>query len=210
MENNTPLKKLVPTKTLAKAAVITTLIYFLIDFPLSIYSALTWTIDAAPSLKEFYSLPLSLISGILLLIWTYKTNKNSHAAGAANMTFSPKWACILSMVPVLNYFVIQELWKTSLNPSQWKNERGSLRLKWSLSIGILSILVFSFCIIILVILSMKSPESSNAIFNQWRMILEIFALVTAYTAALLELSVILPISSRQEAYRLAQENTPAS
>ena len=82
----------------------------------------------------YWYYPVQWITAILVLKWTYRANYNARQLGAAEMEFTPLWAIGSYCIPVLwfwtPYLVMQEVWKASSNPAQWKNEPGSILLGW--------------------------------------------------------------------------------
>ena len=182
MENNTHSKttvssygQIISTRKLAKAVIYLALVSI---FTYSAFFPLKEEIQLF--VFSLFSIPYLVLS----LIWIYKTNRNSHAAGATGMTFSTKWVCALVLIPIVNYFVMQELWKTSINPANWKNESGSLRLIWFLITDIISLVIM---------MPFFFTDAS------YITILNVLSDVAGTLSTLLLLSVIFRISSSQEA-----------
>ncbi len=75
-------------------------------------------------------LGLTIILGIVFLIWTYRVNANTWAFGARGMTITPGWAVGWYFVPFMNlvrpYQAMQETWKASTSPGDWQNQSGSV------------------------------------------------------------------------------------
>lgn len=220
MENNTQLSsspaygEVTSTRKLTKACIYLSLVYILLCVPADIYSAFL-PITGEISNAESFSLSVSLLLlpiNILFLIWTYKTNKNSHASGATGMTFSPGWACFLSMIPIVDYFVLQELWKTSINPLNWRNERGSSRIMWSLIASICSMIILPIYIFVdtLALLGAEGLLNDSmmrhvSIMSPYITVLSIIFTLTWVVWALLTLSVMPRISASQETSMLKQQ-----
>lgn len=77
---------------------------------------------------------MSVIAWAMVLMWTYRTNKNCRGFGAQGMRFTPGWTVGWHFVPVMNLFrpyqVMQEIWKVSTDPVTWQKQAGSLLIKW--------------------------------------------------------------------------------
>jgi len=90
--------------------------------------------DARVSFVDNFHIVTMLLSGVAVLIWRYKANRNCWYYGAEEMRFTPGWAVGWSFVPVMNLFkpyqVMQEIWKISTDPENWKNQKSSLLIKW--------------------------------------------------------------------------------
>lgn len=76
-----------------------------------------------------------LVNFIFLLYWVDQANKNVRQLGAQGMKFSPGAAIGWFFVPIANLFfiprIMNEIWKTSKNPSAWQNEPDEpLILRW--------------------------------------------------------------------------------
>lgn len=78
-----------------------------------------------------------IVSGVLILRWIYRANQNARALGAEGMTFTPGWSAGWYFVPVFTlwkpYQAMKEIWKASVNPTDWKNVEpgGVLGLWWA-------------------------------------------------------------------------------
>lgn len=90
--------------------------------------------DARVSFVDNFHFVTMLLSGLAVLIWRYKANRNCWYYGAEQMRFTPEWAVGWSLVPVMNLFrpyqVMQEIWKISTDPETWKNQQSSVLIKW--------------------------------------------------------------------------------
>lgn len=77
---------------------------------------------------------VALVTGILVLMWIYRANYNARQLGAADMEFTPGWAVGWYFVPIAwfwkPYQAMREIWKTSIDPSNWKEQSGSSLLGW--------------------------------------------------------------------------------
>lgn len=79
-----------------------------------------------------------VISGFLILRWIHRSNYNARQLGAENMKFTPGWSIGYYFIPILTlwkpYQAMKEIWKTSINPSDWEsqNESGILPVWWTL------------------------------------------------------------------------------
>ncbi|MEN6308360.1 MAG: DUF4328 domain-containing protein [Anaerohalosphaeraceae bacterium] len=65
-----------------------------------------------------------LTAWITFLVWVYRMNKNTHAFGGVELTYTPGWAVGWFFIPIANlikpYFVVQEIYKASRHPVQWR------------------------------------------------------------------------------------------
>lgn len=70
--------------------------------------------------------------------WVYRANLNSRGFGAADMKFTPGWSVGYYFIPFLNlvrpYQSMKEIWKVSLDPSDWqsKSATSTIRAWWGL------------------------------------------------------------------------------
>ncbi len=76
-----------------------------------------------------------VVNFFLLLYWVHQANLNVRQLGAQGMKFSPGAAIGWFFVPLANLFfipkIMNEIWKTSKNPSAWQNEPDEpLILRW--------------------------------------------------------------------------------
>jgi hypothetical protein len=71
-----------------------------------------------------------LATGITFLMWVYRMNKNTHACGAADLSYTPGWAVGWFFIPLANLvmpcLVVQEIYRASRHPVQWKQVSCSL------------------------------------------------------------------------------------
>lgn len=91
------------------------------------------------------NLILVIVTGIITLVWFYRSNKNIHAFGAKEVS-SPRMAVIWWFIPILNlwkpYKVAQQIWKASdplmvlSNGTEWKKSSNSdiIKIWWLLAI----------------------------------------------------------------------------
>ena len=92
-----------------------------------------------------------IVSGILILKWLYRSNYNVKQLGAKDMEFSPGWSIGYYFIPFVNLWkpfqAMKELWKTSVNPSDWQNLKSpsTITLWWGLWIvsNLLGRLIFN-------------------------------------------------------------------
>ncbi len=84
----------------------------------------------------------SVITAILVLVWTHRANYNARQLGAADMAFSPGWAVGWHFVPIAwfwkPYQAMREIWQASVSPSSWKRQAGSPLLVWWWGLWILT------------------------------------------------------------------------
>lgn len=95
------------------------------------YAAKLETWESFSALFMFVSY---VVSAVMVLKWIYAANQNSRHLGANNMRFSPGWSIGWYFIPVANlwkpYQAMKEIWKTSVNPANWVNEKASSLLGW--------------------------------------------------------------------------------
>jgi len=75
-----------------------------------------------------------ILSGIIILKWIYRANYNARQLGAKGMVFTSGWSIGWYFIPIANmwkpYQAMKEIWKTSSNPQEWKNQSVSSLLPW--------------------------------------------------------------------------------
>ena len=82
-----------------------------------------------------------LTLGVCFLRWVYRTCKNAHAIGGANLHYTPGWAVGWFFIPFANvvmpYKVMQEIYRVSRHPIRWKKVPGSkiILVWWILALG---------------------------------------------------------------------------
>lgn len=77
---------------------------------------------------------IGLTTAILVLMWIYRANHNARQLGAADLRFTPGWAVGWYFVPIgwfwMPYVAMREIWRASVNPSDWGAEPVSPLLRW--------------------------------------------------------------------------------
>lgn len=74
--------------------------------------------------------------GLFLLVpaWTLLANYNARQMGASTMKCAPEWAAGWYFLPPglfwKPYQVMQEIWKASVRPREWKSRHGSPLVGW--------------------------------------------------------------------------------
>jgi hypothetical protein len=90
--------------------------------------------DTRQGLISIAQIALAVVTGIVVLIWIHRANRNAHALGAKNMHFTPGWAVGWYFIPILNlwkpYQAMKEIWKASANPSDWQSQKTPALLPW--------------------------------------------------------------------------------
>lgn len=91
---------------------------------------------ASQQVCTFIGLPLLII----MMIWLYRINKNTHALTPKAMEFSPGWAVGWWFIPFASLVqplrVVAELYNANRNPENWrKNIPVLLGLWWTLTIA---------------------------------------------------------------------------
>lgn len=75
-----------------------------------------------------------LMMYVLFYTWIYRINKNAHALNAKEMQHSPAMSVIWFFVPFFSiwksYQIMQEIWKSSTNPTNWKSVASSTLVKF--------------------------------------------------------------------------------
>ncbi len=69
---------------------------------------------------------LAIWSFVLMLKWIYRSNNNARALGAKDMRYTPGWCIGWFFIPIMSLWkplsVMREIWKASLQPSDWQNQ----------------------------------------------------------------------------------------
>lgn len=77
---------------------------------------------------------IALGTVILVLSWIFRANHNARQLGAANMRFTPGWAVGWYFIPIAwfwkPYQAMTEIWRASVNPSDWGATPVSPVLRW--------------------------------------------------------------------------------
>ncbi|WP_419939263.1 DUF4328 domain-containing protein [Candidatus Palauibacter sp.] len=77
---------------------------------------------------------IGLTTAILVLAWIFRANHNARQLGAADMHFTPGWAVGWHFVPIAwfwkPYQAMREIWRASVNPSDWRAVPVSPLLPW--------------------------------------------------------------------------------
>ena len=71
---------------------------------------------------------------VLVPVWTRRASHNARQLGACDMTFTPAWAAGWYFLPPgllwKPYQVMTEIWQASVDPTDWKGQRGSPLVGW--------------------------------------------------------------------------------
>ena len=82
----------------------------------------------------FAEIAIGLTTAILVLAWIFRANHNARQLGAADMHFTPGWAVGWHFVPIAwfwkPYQAMREIWRASVNPSDWRAVPVSPLLPW--------------------------------------------------------------------------------
>lgn len=101
--------------------------------------------DIREGIIAIFQLITILITAFLFSRWVYYANSNARALGAKDMKFTPRWSILWYFIPFWNlwkpYQVMDEIWKCSENPGEWKTIKTSLILRWWWFLWILSNLI---------------------------------------------------------------------
>ena len=77
---------------------------------------------------------IGLGTPILVLSWIYRANYNARQLGAADMRFTPGWAVGWYFIPIawfwMPYLAMREIWRASVNPSDWATTPAWPLLRW--------------------------------------------------------------------------------
>jgi len=83
---------------------------------------------------------VALGTAILVLSWIYRANRNARQLGAADRRFTPGWAVGWYFIPIawfwMPYLAMREIWRASVNPSDWGAAPVSPLLRWWWSLWI--------------------------------------------------------------------------
>lgn len=94
------------------------------DYQFSRFDELQMPVSNLRILTSLVYIAVNLAAWITLLVWVYRTCKNTHALGGANLSYSPGWAVGWFLIPVVNLvmpcLVVQSIYKASRNPVNWK------------------------------------------------------------------------------------------
>jgi len=156
--------------------------------------------DTRVSYVDNFHILTIVISTLAVLFWRYKANRNCWYYGAQEMRFTPGWAVGWSFVPVMNLFkpyqVMQEIWKTSTVPNDWKNQKSSVFIKWW----------WFFCLVDVFIgrafsrLAIKSALKEETVKQMQDVtVASIMSSITTFIACLLTLALVLKIQKKQKA-----------
>ena len=83
-----------------------------------------------------FVLRMIITYGIMLLLpaWTLRANHNARQLGASGMKFAPEWAAGWYFLPPglfwKPYQVMKEVWQASVDPTDWRDQRGSPLVGW--------------------------------------------------------------------------------
>ncbi len=87
-----------------------------------------------------------ILTGIVFLLWIYRTSLNCHGFGTKGMRFSPRWSIGYFFIPILNlfepYLAMKEIWRVSTDPVEWRQEKGSTLLTWWWVLWLITLLSF--------------------------------------------------------------------
>ncbi|MXW55442.1 MAG: DUF4328 domain-containing protein [Gemmatimonadales bacterium] len=91
-----------------------------------------WTLVAV--IRLLAGTAVGLGTAILVLSWIYRANDNARQLGAAEMRFTPGWAVGWYFIPIAwfwkPYQAMTEIWRASVNPSDWRATPVSPLLRW--------------------------------------------------------------------------------
>ena len=99
----------------------------------SSYSAVATT-EAWNNVFSIINLIVSIVLGVMILIWIYRANYNARQIGAAEMVFTPGWSIGWYFIPIAHlwkpYQAMKEIWKASSNPQSWHSQPTPALLPW--------------------------------------------------------------------------------
>jgi hypothetical protein len=78
---------------------------------------------------------ITIVTGVVFLMWIYRANLNARGLGAQGMTFTPGWSVGYYFVPIMNlwkpYQAMKEIWQASEHPVSWSSAKpSSLLATW--------------------------------------------------------------------------------
>ena len=135
------------------------------------------------------------LSALFYCFWIYRANKNSRAFGAQDLQFTPGWAVGSNFVPFVSlvapYQAMREIWKISIRPEEWRQQKGTpLLVCWWISWLIVCLdgsLIFQ--------ITSRAKDLPSLIFLTKAGIVESLASVAATTCLLV---IIISIYGRQK------------
>lgn len=81
--------------------------------------------DVRQSVAALINIAIYLVSSIAFLVWVHRATTNNHAFGAKELTTTPGWSVGYYFIPIVNLFkpysTMQETWRVSQSPSDWKS-----------------------------------------------------------------------------------------
>lgn len=110
---------------------------------LRLSSGIVDTLDeAASQFIDTVWLIVWIVAVVLFLCWTYRIARNVRALGAAGLSISSGWAVGWYFIPIANlwkpYEAMEEIWRASAAPANWKaQERGAI-LPWWWMLGLIA------------------------------------------------------------------------
>ena len=142
-----------------------------------------------------------VISSIAFLFWIYRASKNLSSLNWSNQEFSPKWAIIWWFVPIMWFFrpyqLMKEIWNGS-DPAHVSSSDDPIGistsyslLKWWWTTWIVSFFLVDFN-------DVFEPLGQDTQNQIWGSTFSIGGLVSVLVSALLLISIVRKITSRQE------------
>jgi hypothetical protein len=105
--------------------------YYTTDSEFKVYSDIS---DKRQGIIVFCTFVIYTITAISFLMWIYRANSNLRNIGVKDLEFTPGWSIGWYFIPIAflwkPYQAMKEIWQASKNPNNWKNEKGSLVLRW--------------------------------------------------------------------------------
>jgi hypothetical protein len=90
--------------------------------------------DSRESVVALVQLAVAVVSGVLILTWIYRANRNARSLGAKDMQYTPGWSVGWYFVPVAMlwkpYQAMKEIWKASHQPVSWKDAKVGGIVHW--------------------------------------------------------------------------------
>lgn len=113
----------------------------------------------------FINMLLFLVCMPIYFVWLYGALRNARSFQPQDISFTPIRGILFYFIPVLNiflpYFDLQELWKTSKAPKDWKNVKSSALIRCWWFLFVVTHLVFY--IFDLALSSFEKPVSADVL-----------------------------------------------
>lgn len=163
----------------------------------------TVTNDARQRVARLARLAAHARSGILILVWIWRANRNAHALGAAGMRFTPAWAVGWFFIPLANlvkpFDVMREIWRARDRPGDWQRHQAPAVIGW-----------WWLFLLVAIIAGNVAPRLALRATSLEALIDATWVTVTPDIAGILASAVLLRIISGVQRMQLAHRAAPAA